>query len=73
MSEFGGLWKHQNNPACTKNARVFSRMLKMDTKRKKKKRPVTAWLFPDANSTLQLTYEYIACNRQCAVTLSDTE
>ena len=19
MSEFGGLWKHQNNPACTKN------------------------------------------------------
>ena len=19
MSEFGGLWKHKNNPACTKN------------------------------------------------------
>ena len=29
-SEFSGLWKHQNNPACTKGARVF-RMVKLDT------------------------------------------
>ena len=21
MSEFGGLWKHQNNPACTKSVK----------------------------------------------------
>ena len=34
MSEFGGLWKHQNNPACTKSVRVFS--VKLDTIRKKK-------------------------------------
>ena len=23
LSEFGGLWKHPNNPAGTKNVRVF--------------------------------------------------
>ena len=23
MSEFGGIWKHQNNPAYTKNVRAF--------------------------------------------------
>ena len=34
-SEFSGLWKHQNNPACTNNVRV-SRMMKLDTIRKKK-------------------------------------
>ena len=37
MLEFGGLWKHQNNPACTKSVRVFI-MLKLDTIRKKKKK-----------------------------------
>ena len=29
MLEFGGLWKHQNNPACIKSVRVF--VLKVDT------------------------------------------
>ena len=29
MSEFDGLWKHQNNPACTKSVRLF-RVLKME-------------------------------------------
>ena len=24
MSEFGGLWKHQNNPACTKKCQAQS-------------------------------------------------
>ena len=28
MSEFGGLWKHQNNPAGTKSVGVF-RVLKL--------------------------------------------
>ena len=28
--KFGGLWKHQNNPACTKSVRVFT-MLKLGT------------------------------------------
>ena len=37
MSEFGGLWKPQNNPACTKNVIVFI-MLKLDTIRQKKKK-----------------------------------
>ena len=37
MSEFGGLWKQQNNSACTKLARVF-KMLKLDTIQKKKKK-----------------------------------
>ena len=23
MSEFGGLWKHSNNPACTEYVRAF--------------------------------------------------
>ena len=36
MSEFGGLWKHQNNPARTKSVRVLTE-LKLDTIRKKKK------------------------------------
>ena len=37
MSEFGGLWKHENNPACakTKSAQVFI-MLKLDSIQKKK-------------------------------------
>ena len=30
MSEFGGLCKHQNNPACAKSVRVFI-VLKLDT------------------------------------------
>ena len=30
MSEFGGLWKQQNNPACTKSVGVFI-ILKLDT------------------------------------------
>ena len=30
MSEFNGLWKCQNNPACIKSVSVF-RMLKLDT------------------------------------------
>ena len=33
--KFGGLWKHQNNQACTKRFRDFI-MLKLDTVRKKK-------------------------------------
>ena len=38
MSEFGGLWKQQNNPACAKSVRVFI-MLKLDIVRKKKQKP----------------------------------
>ena len=34
MSEFGGLWKHWNNPWRTKSVRAF-RVLKLDTIRKK--------------------------------------
>ena len=30
MPEFNGLWKHQNNPACTESVRVF-RVLKLNT------------------------------------------
>ena len=37
MSEFDGLRKHQNNPACIKSVRVFI-MLMLDTIRKKKRR-----------------------------------
>ena len=37
MSELGGSWKHQNNPACTKSVRSFV-ILKLDTIRKKKKK-----------------------------------
>ena len=37
MSEFGGLWKQQNNPACIYSVKVF-RLLKLDTIRKKKKK-----------------------------------
>ena len=33
MSEFKGLWKHQNNPVCTKSVRVF-RVLELDIIRK---------------------------------------
>ena len=33
MLEFGGLWKHQNNPACIKSVRVF--VLKVDTIQKR--------------------------------------
>ena len=37
MSEFGGLYKHSDNPACTNNSvRVFI-MLKLDTVHEKKK------------------------------------
>lgn len=35
MSEFGGFWKRPNNPACTKNVKVF-KMLKLETIGKKK-------------------------------------
>ena len=35
-SEFGGLWKHQSNPACTKSVKVFI-LLELDTIRKMKK------------------------------------
>ena len=34
MSEFGGLWKHQNNLACTKSFGVF-RVLSFFTMRRK--------------------------------------
>ena len=38
MSVCGGLWKHQNNPACTKlGVRAIIR-LKLDTIKKKKKK-----------------------------------
>ena len=30
------MWKHQNNPACTKSVKVF-KLLKLDTTQKKKK------------------------------------
>ena len=35
MSEVGGLWKHPNNPACTRSVRVFI-ILKLDNIWKKK-------------------------------------
>ena len=34
MSLLGGLWEHQNNPACTNCVRVF-KLLKLDAARKK--------------------------------------
>ena len=37
MSEFDGLLKQQNKPACSKSVRVFI-MLKLDTIQKKKKK-----------------------------------
>ena len=37
MSEFSGLWKHKNNPACSKKMSVFIK-LKLDTIKKKKKK-----------------------------------
>ena len=47
MSQFGGIRKHQNNQACTKNTRVF-KVLKLDSiqqqqqqKKKKKKTTMT--------------------------------
>ena len=40
MSKFDGLWKHQNNPACTKSVITFI-MLKMGTIQKKKKKKKT--------------------------------
>ena len=50
MSQFGGIRKHQNNQACTKNTRVF-KVLKLDSiqqqqqqkkkKKKKKKKKTT--------------------------------
>ena len=36
MLEFGGLWKHQVNPACTKSVFV---MLKLDAIRKNSSSP----------------------------------
>ena len=39
MSEFGGLWKRKNKPACNNSVRVFiTLMLMLDTIRKKKKK-----------------------------------
>ena len=35
MSEFGGLWKQQHNPASTKSARVFIMNTKSESKKKK--------------------------------------
>ena len=37
MSEFFGLWKRQNIPACTNSVRVFITLM-LDTIRKKKKK-----------------------------------
>ena len=34
MSEFSGLWTHQNNPACAESIRVF--IMKLNTIPKKK-------------------------------------
>ena len=31
MSEFGGVWKHQNNPAWTDRCQSSLRVLKLDT------------------------------------------
>ena len=35
ISEFGGLWKHPNTPACTSSVKVFN-LLRLDTIQKKK-------------------------------------
>ena len=40
MSEFFGLWKRQNIPACTNSVRVFITLM-LDTIRKKKKKKKT--------------------------------
>ena len=37
-SEFSGLWKLENNPACTESVRVFI-VFKLDTIQKKTKKP----------------------------------
>ena len=33
MSEFDGLWKHQNNPACTESVSLEPSVLKLDTQK----------------------------------------
>ena len=43
MSEFGALWKHQNNPARTNGVRVFI-MSKLDIIRKKIKKEMFAYI-----------------------------
>ena len=35
--EFGGLWRQQNNPACTKSVRGLTMLKLRDTIKKKKK------------------------------------
>ena len=68
-SEFSGLWKHQNNPAYTKGARVF-RMLKLDTTwKKKKKMPVelvTYLLTPVCQQKSHKLNSFSTCSHQFA-------
>ena len=45
MSEFGGLWKDQNNPADTQSVRVF-RMLKLDSIRENYSTTAVEMLIP---------------------------
>ena len=65
----GGLWKHQNNPACTKSARVF-RMLKLDIiSEKKKKMPVelvTYMLTPVFQQKSHQLNSFSTCSHQFA-------
>ena len=57
MPEFGGLWKHQKNSACTKSVRVFI-MLKLDTVQKKKEED-TLWAnLYKMNTTFHITADY---------------
>ena len=73
-SEFGGLWKHWNNPACTKSVRVF---IMLDTVRKKKMQRkikrrscLTWWQIPtDDPSGAERREPWQRCHRHCRVTL----
>ena len=60
MSEFSGLWKHQNNPACittSKNVRIFSVEVGRYTEEEQGQSP--SGLAPFAISEEQPSYRYL--------------
>ena len=60
LSELGGLWKHQNNPACTKSVRVI-RMLNLGhyIRKGKKQRIRSVLLNMQSCDTIDIPYSYI--------------
>ena len=66
MSQFGGLWKQQNNPAYTKHVSVF-KMLKLDTIQKKKKKKVEGQPVLGLESELNHHYFCLEEGRQIVI------